>query len=61
METYFILIQKSLSIIHFPQYWLNMQAKKFAEFRWMDGYQETPWTNTATSSTGMELTPYNTP
>ena len=51
METYFIS-QKYLSIIHFPQYWLNMQAKSFALFRWMDGYQETSWVNSATTSKG---------
>jgi hypothetical protein len=51
VETYFIS-QKYLSIIHFPQYWLNMQAKSFALFRWMDGYQETSWVNTATTSPG---------
>jgi hypothetical protein len=52
VETYFILTQKSLSIIHFPMYWINMQAAKFPEFMWTDGYQETSWTNTATTSPG---------
>ncbi len=51
VESFFIT-QKYLSIIHFPQYWLHMTAKTFALFRWMDGYQETSWTNSATASAG---------
>jgi hypothetical protein len=52
VENYFILVQKSLSIIHFPQYWINMQAAVFPNFQWTDGFQETTWTNTASMAGG---------